>query len=146
MAKFTIDFDSLKKGDELSTERLEEMLGKKANTDEFRFAVMSVQSLIQERTGYTVKCGSDCALRILTDAEASEHNQKLFQQNLRAIANRHALNCQVDVDNLSEDQRKKHDRALMVQSRYVGAIVQTTRNLAAVPKRKMLGPGDESST
>jgi hypothetical protein len=134
--KYPIDYDALQKGDELTAEQLRDVLGKKPGTDEFRFAVMSLQALIQEKTGLTVKCTSDNGMRVLTDAEAAEHNRKLFAQNYRAMMFRHSLNAQVDVDNLSADQRSKHDRTLMVQSRYVSAMAGVTKFLSGGGEKK----------
>lgn len=127
--KYPLDWDLLKKGDELNAMQLEDITGKKAGTDEFKFACMGIQALIQDRTGFTVKLQIDSSLRVLTDPEASEHNRRLFAQYLRGVATRHALNCEVDVENLAPEQRAKHDRTLLAQSRYVSAISQTTKEI-----------------
>lgn len=136
ISKYPIDFDAVRKGDEFPPEELEDIFGKKPGTDEFRFAVLGLQSLIQERTGFTVKGMSSGGLRVLTDAEAAEHNQRIFAQNLRGMVARHALNCQVDVDNLSSDQKLKHDRNLLSQSRYVSALAHTTKQLTIEGSKK----------
>lgn len=137
-SKYPFDYDQLKKGDELSPEEIERITGKKPGTDEYRFAVMGLQALIQDRTGYTAKCQSDGSLKVLTDPEAAEHNRKLFAQNLRAMANRHTLNTQVDVDNLPEDARRRHDQTLMVQSRYVSAMIRTTKEITVGRSTKQM--------
>lgn len=129
-SKYPIDFDAVRKGDEFTPERLADILGKQPSNDAFRFAVLGLQVLIQERTGLTVKGTPEGGLRVLVDSEAAEHNRRLFSQNMRALGTRHALNCQVDVDNLSPEQRAKHDRTLLTQSRYVSAIVSTTRSMS----------------
>jgi hypothetical protein len=36
---------------------------------------------------------------------------------------------QVDIDNLSEEQRKRHDQRLLLQSRYVSAFARETRQI-----------------
>lgn len=135
--RYPIDFGLLKKGDEFNRQQLEDILGEKAGTEKFQFARLALQGMIHERTDFTAKCMGDDGLRILTDPEASEHNAKRFDQGLRAMAFRHQRNALVDVEQLSEDQRRKHDRQLMIQSRYVSAMVKVSRMLAKADRKRI---------
>lgn len=144
--KFPIDFDALTKGQEFTPVQLREILGKEPGTDAYRFAVMGLQALIHERTGFTAKCLTDGSIRVLTDAEAAEHNPKIFAQNLRSLILRHTLSTQVDVDNLNTEQRRNHDRNLMIQSRYISSIKGVTKQLAAQKPKKVEAATRDTST
>jgi hypothetical protein len=144
LSKYPFDWEELQKGDILTTEELQRITGKTPGSDEFRFACMTLQSLIQDKTGFTVKLKGDETLQVLTDAEAAEHNSRLFGQFMRSMVSRHALNCEVDVDNLNPTSRAKHDRTLVTQSRYVSAIVQTTKEIRIAKRDEV--PGIESET
>lgn len=130
MSIYPLDVSELNKGDTLSVDRMESMTGKKCGTDEFRFAVMSVQEFIHAKSELTAKALGDGALRILTDAEASDHNARLFAQGLRMVFSRHERGLQVDVDQLTPDQRKRHDARLISQSRYVSALSQSRKEIS----------------
>ncbi|HEV8189480.1 MAG TPA: hypothetical protein VGP83_17125 [Pyrinomonadaceae bacterium] len=128
-SRYPLDWELLQKGDVLDAETLKDITGKTPGSDEFRFACMGLQALIQEKTGFTVKLPSDNSLRVLTDPEAAAHNERLFWQFMRSMVTRHTLNCSVDVDNLEATQRAQHDRTLLAQSRYVSAVAQTTKEI-----------------
>jgi len=138
LRKHPVDFDALQKGQEFTVVDLSEILGQKPDTDGFRFGVLGLQDQIHKRTGYTAKTTSDKGLRILTDPEASKHNNRYFMQHLRGAVNRHTLMIQVDVDNLTDDDRKLHDNSVMRQSRYVSAIVQTRKAVTGGQKKELI--------
>jgi hypothetical protein len=123
-SKYPLDFDQLEKGETLTCERLEVVTGKKPGTDAYRFAILGLQALIHERTPFTAKTQADGSLRILTDAEASDHNDKLVSQGVRTVIFRHARAIVVDVGNLTEDQKARHDQRLQRQGRYVTALLR----------------------
>jgi hypothetical protein len=129
LSKYPLDFDSLTKGHTLTSEKLSEVTGKKPGTDEYRYAVLGLQALIHERTDLTVKIQVDGSLRVLTDPEASDHNHKLLLQALRVVPRRHEMMIHVDVDNLTEEQCKRHDQRLLLQSRYVSAFARETKQI-----------------
>jgi len=141
LSRYPLDWDELSKGDVLSANELQRITGKTPGTDEFRFACMTLQSLIQAKTRFTVKLKGDHTLHVLFDAEAAEHNQQLFDQFKRSMVSRHFLNCEVDVDQLSPAQRARHDRTLLVQSRYVSAVGQTAKDIRLEASKRDLGLG-----
>lgn len=138
--KYPLDFDAIFKGQVITQAELEQITGKKSGTDEYQFALLSLQSMIQEKTSCTVKISNKVELKVLTDEEASQHNYKLFLQNVRGMRSRFELNTAVDVAELSEGQRTKHERNLVVQSLYVQAITTTAKQIAVESHKRRL-PG-----
>jgi hypothetical protein len=136
LEKYPLNFDSINKGDTLSCEKLQHVTGKTPGTDEYRYAILGLQALIHERTEFTVKIQVDGSLRILTDPEASDHNNKLVLQGYRMICSRHERSLMVDVENLTEEQRTRHDSRLLIQSRYVTALTRETRQIRIESKAK----------
>ena len=128
LSKYPIDFSALRKGDEFSNQDLSVIVGKMPGTDEFRFAVMGLQGAIQDATSFTVKIISS-GMRVLTDPEAAIHNHRLFEQNRRGMFSRLHLNTAVDSSALSDDQRSKHERNIVTESRYVSALLRTTKQI-----------------
>jgi hypothetical protein len=61
-------------------------------------------------------------LHILTDAEAVEYNNRMIRKNMRSMRNRHSLALEVDVSNLSADEKQRHDRYLMYNGRMLQSI------------------------
>ena len=145
---YPLDYTKLTKGQEFTESELGEMFSRKDSetgqlvaldpmSDGFRFAVLGLQESIHRKTGITAKTTSDGGLRLLTDTEASQHNAQYFMRHLRGAINRHSLMIQVDVDNLSGDDKRKHDTTVMRQSRYVSAIVETRKAVTGGQKKEL---------
>jgi hypothetical protein len=145
--KYPLDFDAIVKGQVITQAELEQITGKRPGTDEYQFALLSLQQMIQEKTSCTVKICSKVELKVLTDEEASQHNHKLFLQNVRGMRSRFELNTAVDMGELSEGQRAKHERNLVVQSLYVQAITTTAKQIAVSShKRRLPGRAEEKAS
>lgn len=136
--KYPIDFEAIFKGQLITVEELQKITGKKPGTDEYQFALLSLQSAIQNKTSCTVKIQNKFELLVLTDEEASRHNHKLFLQNVRGMRSRFDLNAAVDVGELSDEQRAKHERNLVVQSLYIQAITTTAKQIAVEAHKRKL--------
>lgn len=121
--KYPIDLTELHKGQLLDLSMLEEITSKKRGTQEFDFAVLGIQERINDRTPMTAKVTTD-GLRILTDSEASEYNQRQFSLALGRTVRRHGKALQVDVVNLPPEEQRMHERRLINQSRVVQAIAR----------------------
>lgn len=142
-SKYPLDFDALFKGQYITQAELEKITGKTAGTDEYQFALLSLQSQIQSETSCTVKISNKYELRVLTDEEASRHNYKLFLQNIRGMRSRFELNTAVDTAELSDEQKGKHERNLVVQSMYIQAITRTAKQIAIEGHKRRL-PGKKN--
>lgn len=124
LSRYPIDTSAIHKGDEFSVEKVEQITGLERDTTAFRLAALGLQSLIQKRTGFTVKALTTGGLRVLTDPEASEHNRRQFEHNMRGMFLRHELNLNVDRTALSEEQLARHDRALTSQAAYLAVLAR----------------------
>jgi hypothetical protein len=130
LKKYPLDFAALEKGQDFSIAELEKISGHKAESDKFRFFVLALQASIHDKRGFTCKVHADGSMRILSDTEAAKHNQKLFTWDVTSMFRRYYLNCQVDTANLSENDKRVHERNILVQSRYLGALTTTRKELA----------------
>ena len=136
--KYPLDFEAIFKGQHITQQELEQITGKKAGTDEYQFALLGLQQQIQNKTNCTVKISNKYELQVLTDEEASRHNYKLFVQNMRSMRTRFDLNASVDVSELSDEQRPKHERNLVVQGLYIQALAQTRKQIAVSGHKRTL--------
>lgn len=131
--KYPLDLSVLQKGELIDLPTLEKITSKKHGTPEFQLAVLGIQDRINDRTAMTAKITQD-GLRILTDSEASEYNQRLFHLGIGRVVRRHGKTLQVDVTTLQPDEQRAHENRLISQSRIVGAIANARRH-TILPKR-----------
>lgn len=130
---FPLDFDSLKKGDEISTEQIEEF-GRCNVRDEkrFRLAALQLKNRIvrecRERGKFLTVAVIKCRIRLLTDEEAAIYNPRQFKQGFRRQLRALRRLTEVNATNLSEQQHRDHERNLLV----MGKMVQAARSARAV--------------
>lgn len=138
--KYPIDFSELEKGDILDVSILEQITGKKPGTREYKLKVLGLQGQIMRETGYTVKLHNDDELVILTDEEATKHNDEWFNRHKRGMFNRFELMKNVEVANLTEISAANHERKLLNQGKYIQALVGARKEKVLVigSKRKEL--------
>lgn len=136
--KYPLDFDAIYKGQYITQTELRKITGKTPGTDEYQFALLSLQAAIQSKTSCTVKIANKFELQVLTDEDASRHNHKLFLQNVRGMRSRFDLNTAVDIAELSEEQKAKHERNLVVQSLYIQAITMTAKQITVAAHKRQL--------
>jgi hypothetical protein len=143
--QYPIDYEALKKGDMLDIYELEKIfaMNHQPGSKAWDFAVMGLQQKIHHQTGLTVKCDNG-ALRILSDAEASEANAAEVDRHKRGIFSRNRKLLQVDRGALTNDQAAVHDRRLLICGTYAAALIGAKRTIIAqsptdaIPPR--LGP------
>ena len=116
--KYPFDAKQVKKGDLLTNQIIETITGVKPSDDDFRLAALRVAKEVEKRTGFTAKV-TDEGVRVLTDSEASLHNYKWLGHSVRAIPRRFALLSNVDVTNLTLEERPIHDVKLIHAGLYV---------------------------
>jgi hypothetical protein len=118
--------DHLQKGDVVSAETLDRYVLAKRDTTLYRFRTMKIQAWISARLGDlgrpVVVRSKGNTLEILTDAQASPYLHDQFKQGADKVLRSYQRAGDVDVANLTDDQRKDHERSLYVQGMYVGAI------------------------
>jgi hypothetical protein len=129
MNKYPMDFDAVRKGYFLTQSELEQITGYKAGTTKFRFALLGIQERIHKHTGFTVKIYNEKELRVLTDEEATRHNDRQFMHNVRGLRRRFILMSSVDHTKLSQDSLQQHKRSLVVQSQYIQALNNASKQV-----------------
>lgn len=124
--KYPIDFDLVQKGDSFSMADLGEMFGKPAGSRELRLVALGLKQDIEDKCGVTCKV-NDHGLFVLTDTEASAHNQQLFKQAQRQMRRSHRRNGQVDLLALTPIDRGKHLQGLAYQGYVLQAMHRSVR-------------------
>lgn len=147
--RYPLDVNALGKGDYISLEDCEKILGKKreADPDKYRLALLGLKDLIVReltRSGrvLTVNIHHD-GIRICTDSEAAEYNKSRFALSVRSMTDATIRNQHVDDAELTEEQRAAHRQELVkmaaVTSATIGALktcrlgAQAHKRLGAVP-------------
>jgi hypothetical protein len=134
--KYPMDFDDLKKGQVLEIQQLERVLCQDYQlSNDWDMQLMKLQSLIhQHRQDLTVAIDHD-RIRVLTDAEASEHNAQLVARGARLVMSRNERLLSVDRGELSADESAAHDRRVLVSSALAAGIDNARRTIVALPAR-----------
>lgn len=128
-----IDYDALAQGHTITQDELKRITNCKPGTKQYQLKCLALQSQIEREMRergriWTIKIEKD-EIRILTDAEASPYNHALQVQARGALFRRFALNSAVNIAELTEDQRKEHDRFMEVDGKYVLALQATRQQL-----------------
>lgn len=138
--KHPLDFDVLKKGDVITIEKMEEIFSLSRKDEDFCFKRMGLRNKIIDELdvrGYIVTVVFDHdALRILTDEEASDYNDRRFQKGIKVMFQAHRRNLGVDRGNLSEDKKKVHDRNLEVNGGTLSATLEKRQELRFLPQKR----------
>lgn len=134
-----VDYSQMEKGDVLSVEHCEAVLGisRKANTSAYNLALMGIVSQVQRdlwHAGrrYTVATHHG-QVKVLTDPEASEYNDKHFESGLSKSRRASGRMRMVDVGKLDSEQRQHHDRNLVKHSHILSAIRKARKDLELPP-------------
>lgn len=132
--QYPLDFSALDKGQLLEIETLEAVFAQRYETsNDWDLQLMKLQGLIHaHRSDITVTIDRD-RLRVLTDAEASEHNAQLVARGARLIMSRNERLLSVDRGQLDADQSIKHDRRVLVSSALAAGIAESRRRIVALP-------------
>lgn len=137
--KHPFDFDRLKKGDIIPVERIESL--SRVSRDSARYSLIALKYKDQieselESRGRPVTVKIDRGnLVILTDSEAAEYNKTQFDARKRQMGASHRRAMQVDIGQLSDDQKERHRRNLLVQGAQLAAMRKVVRVEASAHKR-----------
>jgi len=133
VSRYPLDYDVLDKGDEFTVEELEKILRVNRNHKQFPFKLMNLQFQIErelEQRGLVVVVAMVRGnLRILTDPEAVSYTAKSFQGHRRGLKRDHSRAMAINVAALNDDQKTEHDRNIEVQSKYIQADIEVTKQL-----------------
>lgn len=119
--RYPIDVTDLKKGDVIGIDRLKAIIKHPVGSPKWNFGLVNLCQFImaekQEIGDPMTACVMDGNVCLLTDPQAAEYNNNYFSRGYRSMFR--GLNRQVDVDvrNLSDEQKKLHLRRVEVNSR-----------------------------
>ena len=138
---FPLDYDALKKGDEISTEQIEEF-GRCNREDEkhFRLAALVLKDRITKNCRERGKLFTVVILkgriRILTDEEAAIYNPRQFRHGFRRQLRALRRLTEVNPEGLSQQQQKDHERNLLVCGKMVQAARSARATINAIPHKR----------
>ena len=131
--RYPVDVDALCKGDVITIERLENILGMKRHDPRWWRSVLGVKTNIERQLR---RGGRVLTLRqrqgdlvVCDDNEASSYNPREIEAGIRRSARAHERNLHVDVGNLDDARRVAHERNLVVYGRMLYAAKSARRDL-----------------
>ena len=138
-----IKYGTLDKGDVLSVEHCEAVMGidRKTNPSGYTLALMGLvaqvqREIAQEGKRYTVATRKGQVV-VLTDPEAAEYQDHRFESGQKTSRRAHFYNQCVDVNNLDQDQRSKHDYNLIKQAAILSAAKGARQALHPIPVKRV---------
>lgn len=116
------------KGQYIYPEILENLFKEERNSPQYQFKLMSlekdIKSLLIERSIYVTIKSDKQGIRILSDAEASEHNIHRIGKGLRVLESAQTDLLNVDANCLEKYEEDIHNKRIIFGSRVVDAIKQ----------------------
>lgn len=133
-SKYPLDFSKIEKGHVISVETIEEIFCKKRTDEDFWCIVLDlaedIKTYFYQEYGLIVTTRSrKNSLIVCTDEEASIVNEERFRKYLNGLAKANRGMQGVVLANLSSDRLIRHQRELVVQSRYLQAINETRKTI-----------------
>lgn len=137
--RWPVDWDSLKKGDFIDRERCEKIVDCPSDSPKYALKLLSFKETVEREMAdrgkpVTVRVDHG-SLKILTDSEASAYNEDRQRASLRAFSRGHRRNVAVDVAELNDEDKAKHERRLLVGGTILTAI-QSARSKLSLIKHK----------
>lgn len=141
--RYPLDFDAIRKGDVLTADVLEEIFGVARSRRAYSSRQVGLAKRIERELALrgrpaTVRCVGP-EVRVLLDGEASSRNGRLFVQYRRRMSRRHVKMVEVDVANLTPEERDRHGRALVVQAAQLCGLRERRVEAAAAHRRSTPG-------
>lgn len=138
---FDVDIDSIETGSVLGIAECEKLFGYTRQSDPMRyqFDLMRLsdwigKELFKQGKLLTVTCdGSD--IRVLTHEQASDYNQKHFDNAIKRMRKCAKRLAAVDIRELTAERVKSHDRAIVKQSKILQMIRNVRGNILPEPKK-----------
>lgn len=120
------DINEVHKGWQLTPSELEGVTGHKRETNAYRLAVVALaqrldRELSDDDRPCTIAEVKGC-LRVLTDKEATEYNERRQRQCERVTFRTHNKQMHVDVSGFTQEETAKHDSRLIHSGLRVAAL------------------------
>ena len=127
--------ETLHKGDTLASERIAELTDTRIGAQAFNLAVLQLCKGLMDAMRDRGRPATVAFLKgrvcVLTDAEAAAYNRHSFDSGLRKASRAFRRLGEVDTRKLSQEQREKHERALVVTGRVLANVRSTRAKIAA---------------
>lgn len=119
--RYPLDFDALKRGDYISHQRLQDISGLEAGTEDYSLYVLNLSEQIGDALsakfgGYVTAVRRDYGIAILTPPEQDAHTQRRWQRHGRGLRRALLEDVGNDETQLGSDERERRDRRLLVTS------------------------------
>lgn len=143
-SRFPLDYEALKKGDTIPAARVEKIAGVLRGSEGYEFAVLKVckqierELAVRERLWTVVVRGEDVV--ILTDAQAATYTDDQQRQAMRRLKRNFHRQVAVDVLELSEEERAKHERAVEVNGKTLQAAMTARRKAMRITAHERSTP------
>jgi hypothetical protein len=120
-----VDVLTLRKGEWLSPDRCEAIVGVRRIHESYRLKLLALGSVIAKQWSdyrdeiVTIKCERD-GLLICTDDQAVDENRKRRRANVRGLERAHVRQAGVDTSNLStKELRELHERECVIGAAFL---------------------------
>jgi len=145
VTKYPIDYDTLKKGDYITPEQVQDILGKDRESKNYGLHILRLKQIIEDKmeergTPVTAKVQLD-GIHILMDNEASEYRDNAFDVGLRKSSRAHAGLLNVDIRNLTEMEKAVHENAAYVNGKTLQAAMAGRKEAHKALPHKRNVPG-----
>jgi len=134
-----MDVTVLRKGDYIPPDVCEKMLGVKRSERRYSLElcalVARIKSLADEHGNVLSFCSDGDGIRVHTDEEASDYHAKAIDRaRAKAARSLRDMVTRVDTSQLTEDQRRAHDRIVSIEALRQQAGKRAVRKLVAREK------------
>jgi hypothetical protein len=141
--KYPLDFDVLEKGSIVDAETCLRVTKAKSDS-EHQLGLLKLRQMIETKLEgrgmrVTIKIEGK-ALRILTDAEASEYNAERQAKSLKHFAVSHMRLCGVDTANLTPEQRVDHERRVTCGGMFLSGFADVRKRITELPPTETARP------
>ena len=143
MQKYPIDFESLRKGDVITTNELEDILQLQAGTAAFDIGSLKLKSAIEREMA---KRGKDFivvfrqeSIRVLTDAESVDYIDTINRLGVRKIVRAFDSLGKVNPTELNSDQLRQFNRSTIVVSAFYQSVKSAVKVIPPDPQRTKIG-------
>lgn len=139
--KYPFDFDALNKGDTISPEIAESIVKVPRSHRRYSLKAAGLAKLVERELGARGKkctvCVRNDAICILTDSEAAVYTKQQGSIARRKERLNFMRALHVDVTNLGPDERKAHERRLVIDGQAIAAASRVRRKLAVETHKRV---------
>ena len=144
--RYPIDFDTVEKGTRFTPQFLSDALGVSMEAKGFPLAILGfverLRNELEDRNKPATVAVVKGMVCVLTDQEASVYNPAEFERGLKKAKRAHRRTLQIDVGQLDENNKLRHERNIVTQAAILAAVREAKNTTVIAYKRSV--PGIES--